>query len=41
MSFDKPEGIALVPDGLIINFDNDVLSVAGRPDNMMMYLVFE
>lgn len=41
ISFDKPEGIALVPDGLIINFDNDVLSVAGRPDNMMTHLVFE
>ena len=40
-SFDKPEGIALVPDGLIINFDNDFLSVAGRPDNMMTHLVFE
>ena len=41
ISFDKPEGIALVPDGLVINFDNDVLSVAGRPDNMMTHLVFE
>ena len=34
--FDKPEGLALKPDGtLVIGFDNDFQRVDGRPDNLL------
>ena len=34
--FDKPEGLALTPDGtLVFGFDNDFQRVDGRPDNML------
>ena len=34
--FDKPEGLALKPDGtLVVGFDNDFQRVDGRPDNML------
>ena len=34
--FDKPEGLALKPDGtLIVGFDNDFARVDGRPDNLL------
>ena len=34
--FDKPEGLALKPDGtLVFGFDNDFQRVDGRPDNML------
>ena len=34
--FDKPEGLALKPDGtLVVGFDNDFARVDGRPDNLL------
>lgn len=40
-AFDKAEGIALKPDGsLVFGFDNDFLSVAGRPDNVLTEVRF-
>ena len=34
--FDKPEGLALKPDGtLVVGFDNDFQRVDGRPDNLL------
>ena len=42
-SFDKPEGVALKPDGtLMVGFDNDFQgwSVVGRPDNLLTALSF-
>lgn len=39
-SFDKPEGLALTSDALFINYDNDFLSMDGRPDNMMTRFSF-
>lgn len=39
-SFDKPEGLALTSDALFINYDNDFLSMDGRPDNMITRFLF-
>ena len=37
--FDKPEGLALKPDGtLVFGFDNDFQRVSGRPDNMLAFV---
>ena len=34
--FDKPEGLALKPDGtLVFGFDNDFQREDGRPDNLL------
>ena len=39
--FDKPEGLALKPDGSLMVFnDNDFTSVAGRADNVATEIVF-
>ncbi len=41
-SYDKAEGLALKPDGsLVIAFDNDFLSVAGRADNALTEVRFQ
>ena len=40
-SFDKPEGVALKPDGtLVVGFDNDFQRVVGRPDNLLTAISF-
>ena len=37
--FDKPEGLALKPDGtLVVGFDNDFTKVEGRPNNMLVFV---
>ena len=39
--FDKPEGLALKPDGtLVVGFDNDFQRVEGRPNNLLTSISF-
>ncbi|WP_131592467.1 choice-of-anchor I domain-containing protein [Synechococcus sp. BS55D] len=40
--FDKPEGLAIGPDGdLVVGYDNDFLSASGRPDNQLSFISFQ
>jgi DNA-binding beta-propeller fold protein YncE len=39
--FDKPEGLALGPNGkLVVAYDNDFLAVTGRPNNALTEITF-
>ncbi|WP_191964788.1 esterase-like activity of phytase family protein [Synechococcus sp. RSCCF101] len=41
-AFDKPEGLALLPDGsLVVGYDNDFLRADGRPDNQLSVIRFD
>jgi len=40
-AFDKPEGLALKPDGTLVVFnDNDFVAASGRPDNLATVISF-